>query len=304
MNRRDLKEYSSRRQLAGVEDSQHWLDHPFPVDGWWRPGRVELSDGELLFRWLPTGDTAGVAATSKSPQMLRRFLGLVSSRDDRVKSFAQDFGPLWLCRHGLPNAHAARGFVPATSVLAVCEVERRDGAFVERVDHWRALSAQASALMTLAADLHRGQLGTEDLWRVLPVDPEGGGDEHVMHDVPKDLQLARQVLTLHFNTWLQWADVRSALRWESAEEPVVLQSPIGVFGALALQMVSRVGRLPPTAVCSGCGLRYERLKRAPKEGQRNFCPDCRSTAPSRLAKRDQRQREKDRQAREEDRDGK
>ena len=304
MNRQDRDDQLSRRQRARVEDLKYGLDTPFPVDGWWRPGRVELSDGELLFRWLPTNDTAGIAATSKSPHMVNRFLGLVNARDDRVKSFAEDFGPLWLCRHGLPNAHAARGFVPATSVPSVCEVERRDGAFVERVDHWRALSAQANALMTLAADLHLGQVGTEDLWRVLPIDPEGGGDEHGMHDAPKDLQVARQVLTLHFNTWLQWADVRSALRWEPAQEPVVLQSPIGVFGALALQMVSRVGRVPPTAVCSGCGLRYERSGRAPKKGQRNFCPDCRSTAPSRLAKRDQRQREKDRQTREEDRDGK
>lgn len=304
MDRLDGENHGIRRQLAGMEDYQYGLDHPFPVDGWWRPGRVDLSDSELFYRWLPTGDTPGVAATSKSPQMLRRFLALASARDDRVKSFAEDFGPLWLCRHGLPNAHAARGFVPASPVPSVCEVQLRDGAFVERVGHWRALSAQANALMTLAADLHRGQVGTEDLWSVLPVDPEGGSGAHVPHPVPKDLEAAREVLTLRFNTWLQWSDVRSALRWESAQEPVVLQSPIGVFGALALQMVSRVGRMPPTAVCSGCGFRYERSGRAPKKGQRNFCPDCRSTAPSRLAKRDQRQREKDRQTREEDRDGK
>ena len=293
-----------RRELAGVEDYQYGLDHPFPIDGWWRPGRVDLSDGELVFRWLPSSETAGFAATSKTPQMLRRFLSLASAPDARVKAFAEDFGPLWLCEHGLPNAHAARGFVPATPAAPVCEVQRRDGAFVERIDHWRTLARQANALLTLASDVHQGEVGSEDLWGILSAHPEHSGYEHVAHAMPTDLGFARETLTLRFNTWLQWADVRSALRWESAEEPVVLNSPIGVFGALALQLVTRVGRLPPTAVCSGCGLRYERTGRAPKTGQRNFCPDCRSTAPSRLAKRDQRQREKDRQTREEDRDGK
>jgi hypothetical protein len=292
------REREAKRQLSMVENRKFGFDPPFPIGSWPIPGRVDADDNaqSLAFCWAASEKQLGIQFASKTPHMLRRFLSLEHAPAEKIHAFASEFGPLYLCEHGLPNTHGLSGgnMIPRMSAHRACDVGFADGTMVEQFEQWRDLSRQANVVLDLAAEIHLGRPGSDDLWRQLPMylDDEAVGIA-TRAGATGDADLDRLRLLFHINTWLLWAQVSPGLTWDQSEAPMVRFTPIGVFGAIALQVATRVGRVAPTAICSACGLHYERIGRAAKIGQRNYCPDCRPTAATRLAKRDQRQRERD-----------
>src|SRR6516162_2033441 len=64
-----------------------------------------------------------------------------------------------------------------------------------------------------------------------------------------------------------------------------------LLSTLALQLSLRVAKIPSSVLCFHCQKSYATHKRAPKIGQRNFCPDCRNKRiPQKYALADFRQK--------------
>lgn len=86
------------------------------------------------------------------------------------------------------------------------------------------------------------------------------------------------------------ANVRRFFIYETSR-PKLRFETYTMFGYLVLQLCLRVAGIESFVVCSHCHTQYTPVVRAPKMGQRNFCPECRKNKiPRLLATRDSRER--------------
>jgi len=77
--------------------------------------------------------------------LLGRFVALRDAPDDQIAAFARLYGVLGICKHGRPWPHAED---MASGHLLVCPwVRRGDDGGAEPLAAWRALAAQAAALL-------------------------------------------------------------------------------------------------------------------------------------------------------------
>jgi hypothetical protein len=128
--------------------------------------------------------------------------------------------------------------------------------------------------------------------------PRGMGIEEawasMAHFVGQGADRDRKMWMRFMNALLELGRVRPWLTWEGAgtsERPKLMFSGPDLLSYLALQLCLTATKHDALAVCSYCSRQYTPLQRAPKAGQRNFCPECRETGvPVRLAQRAQRER--------------
>ncbi len=91
------------------------------------------------------------------------------------------------------------------------------------------------------------------------------------------------------NDWLTFANARLVFDWNSEQAPAIYLGH-GLFGNLAVQLMSAVSRTEGLALCSACGTPYL-PPRQPRAGERHYCQECRKMgAPQRDASRQYRQR--------------
>jgi hypothetical protein len=103
------------------------------------------------------------------------------------------------------------------------------------------------------------------------------------------------------NTLLGLGGVRPWFRWSdssrSVSRPEIRYSSQSLLSQLVLRLCLRLAKLDSFLVCVHCQTHYSKGQRAPKTGQRRFCPACREQGiPKAYAVKDFRQRQ--RQARE------
>jgi hypothetical protein len=289
------------RQQAEIEDPRFGVDHPIPMGSWMIPATLNHEGGQLRYQWLHS-EMPHLRFAEKGPTMLKRFLALESAEPEQILRYASEFGTLHLCAHGLPNTHnlSGRNAIPRVSRYCACDTVTAGEWTIEPLDDWRALSRQANAMLDLAVQIDRGESGSHDLWSQLPyfLDYDDPGEATYLPP-PPDVVIARLVFASLVDTWLDWAQIRPSFSWGD-HGALVNYYPVGLFGALAMQLATRIGRVSPTAICSFCSNEYEPT-RAPKHGQRNFCPNCRAQGvPNMLAKRDARENERKRREKEGD----
>jgi hypothetical protein len=53
-----------------------------------------------------------------------------------------------------------------------------------------------------------------------------------------------------------------------------IASQLGFLPAVWSMIAQLISRVPQLYCCDGCGKLYQRTGRKPKEGQKNYCPDC------------------------------
>jgi hypothetical protein len=103
----------------------------------------------------------------------------------------------------------------------------------------------------------------------------------------KSLQLQKYLLAAWLNRWLAWGNVRPEVEWGDSDDKPALKFRSALFGNLAVQLVLGAAKLEGWAICAHCRREYIPLKRRPKAGQRNFCPECRAAnVPRQYAMRD------------------
>ena len=97
------------------------------------------------------------------------------------------------------------------------------------------------------------------------------------------------------NTLLGLGQVRPWVTWQKTSQvdlrPQIAYCGPSLLANLALQLCLRVSRVDAFVVCTHCQKQYIPPGRAPKAGQRNFCPACRKQAiPKKYALQDFRER--------------
>lgn len=197
------------------------------------------------------------------------------ARARRVRSLAQEHGPLLLCKHHLPFTHDETICSPLNP---------------EPLRAWWELAHQCRSIVEIAQRLNRGSRGKEDDWAtLLDCDPTEIRSRRQRGSWAEQKRLARVLERM-----LRLADFRLRFTWgESGPELDLLSpstSPVPLYAALVRELVSTVIGIEETATCDGCRLPYT-PDRKPRAGERNFCTDCREAGvPARLRKRDERRR--------------
>ena len=136
----------------------------------------------------------------------------------------------------------------------------------------------------MTAQLHSGRLVTDTLFVRIPdfkrdfkrticalvMAREGG---FLSTGSTTEIAFQREALAWIIADWLRIGDVRPRPLWRGEQPTLVLSSP-GLFGALAIQLLLAMQRSDGVATGSSCGRAYTPVRR-PKQHQRRYCPECR-----------------------------
>jgi hypothetical protein len=299
------------KNLLGRTPAQDWikpevveLSKPRPVTSRnlidERNDKYYVDRAELKFVLEPlwSGFSSQATPVRASPDLLERFLRLATAPAPQIHKFASSFGPLLIfCR-----AKERKSLPEKLIIVESCEV-------------WRYFAASMLALLRIASCFHADRKPDPADWdrigacpaplvptRLRHLDPLSftsmGGEQSwvaMAHFVGKGADRDRKMWALFLNVLLELGRVRPWLVWEgtggSARRPKLVFSGSHLLSYLALQLCLMASKHDAFAVCSFCSCQYVPLGRAPKTGQRNFCPDCReSGVPGMLAQRARRER--------------
>lgn len=236
----------------------------------------------------------GSKAIKPSRRILEDFLSLAGKSEAEIHRFASRFGPLLVFSRIQEHGDCAVIF--------------------ESCDVWRHFAASMTALLRIAGDIHLGRPYSSSHWREMGfvpplilskrdlkidwINPSAADGEKEWQILARSSQVEQnQHPTL-------WAGFLNALLLLGRVRPwVVLDGPLGaqrprlsftgsnLLSYLALQVCLLASKHDAFAVCSHCNITFTPGKRAPKLGQRTFCPACRADGiPVRLAQRDRRAR--------------
>src|ERR1700733_700625 len=263
---------------------------------------IDLSDGQFILDPRPKLEFAIHAPWSSdndrgprvrpNDRILDEFIGLASAPDEKIYGFASKYGPLLVyC--------AVKGEEDELIVIEYCEV-------------WRYFSKSLKALLHIAAALRTGaspqKLKTDwdtigdaprgvreakdpnkDSRKPWNIHPEADWKWRTCGFVGKGKDRSRAMWLGLLNCLLEVGQTRPWLSWKgSAAEslPHLVFSSPNLLSYMALQVCLISAKQGAFAVCSFCQKQYT-PNRAPKSGQRNYCPDCRDAGvPVRIAQRD------------------
>jgi hypothetical protein len=270
----------------------------------WKEVTLEAELGAELYietsRRQPFEDVDRSRMVRPRTDILERFIRLAKASDAQIQNFAMKYGGLEIFfNYGHPSGSVH---------IEYCEI-------------WRYFARVMAAAMKIGARLYGHQPVPAAEWRIIGWRPdllEPMIEQQEVHGRLRNLleetkvwcsiagylrsrrrPLARETRALFvrlLNTLLGMAMVRPWILWPDIPEPSrpqVVYSGWSLLSTLALQLCLRVAKIPTSALCFHCQKSYPTRKRAPKIGQRNFCPDCRKKRmPQKYALADFRQRKR------------
>jgi hypothetical protein len=229
--------------------------------------------------------------------MFEEFLGLANRDDQAILRFAERYGTLGLCPHGVPLTGNCQRLTTGP-----CEVER--------LDHWRDWARRFAATIEVGWAVMAGdqpkQSAVNRMLSGHSTDlPWSGLDRHfdvkltaawlngTVGKVKKEL--LRNAQAWHFsrfiNRWLTLQAVVMPSKVAGARLRMEYGSR-GLFSALALQAALAATGASTLVICSNCGRPFAATRR-PAKGRRSYCEkrECRVLAAQRDAARAYRARE-------------
>jgi hypothetical protein len=247
-----------------------------------RIGNHWLLDGEIARHAIVTRQQAERGGRG----VLDEFVLLCGGSDEAILKYARTWGVLELCCHNLPSCHEFSLGVP---LRLPDPLSGRPGSLrswhsddprqcpptgLEPLATWRFFSAQARALLNIAADLQRAQLGDKEDWAKLL--REGA--------VPaQSLDAQRLCVRDAIEGWLKLGrikptidDLTIGLTWTGAD----------LFGELAVQIALAAKAMDGQVLCVACGKAYQPKRRVIRRGF-NYCSKekCQREAAAQRAKR-------------------
>ena len=227
---------------------------------------------------------------SPNPRVLDGFVNLAEAPDERILEFAQRWGVLDLCKHGLPTTHLVgqlRWGIPASTGCDL--VKPPDTRFpgwahygFETCEWWRGWAARARGLLRVSAALKSFRRGAPEDWKsVASFGREGLPRPRLSDDVMAEWRL----LSEYVNGWCELANVAPYLvpRRDGMLVRFGSRTLGQLFGTIGLQMLARISQIGSMALCASCSEIYK-PKRLPHPGRLNFCEDCGRAAAVRMAK--------------------
>ena len=242
---------------------------------------------------------------------LDRFARLRSGED--ALRFAQRYGVLGFCQHGLPSTHNPRllqiplvGLIQSPSLWKPVEVgTEQDPSFliveqgerpwceatgIEGIELWLFWSRMAAAILNITTALRRDVPTNRADWEVV-ITEESEERPPLIDALLTRRWIAQVYLQEAVNRWLHLANVRLSLSWAIDVENPSLEIEADTFGLLGVQLLTAVTGAQNLALCDGCSKPYVREGRRPQTGRANYCPDCRGRkVPERERQRRRRSR--------------
>jgi len=244
------------------------------------PIQVELKDDFLHWTLSPGRPPSYLSPDTRG--MLGAFIRL---RDDEgILRFAQRYGVLFICEHGVPASHNSGGGAYLGKDTS-CKPQGWPDDPREPVACWLRYARLADAFLEIGYALHSGQLGDTIHWETIY---QNLPDPNKTFAVDSS-GMALFALSSAVQVWLSLDPPTVRFRWLPGEREPELQLKSSTFGALGLQLAAALLRVGSIVLCHSCGAVYE-PRRKPRAGydKRNFCPDCRDTVGPRLRQRDRR----------------
>jgi hypothetical protein len=251
------------------------------------------------------------AARVPTERLLDKFCELAGAPVERIERFAEQWGPLELCRHGLPHTHrSARSAWPpiASGRFRLGEVgcvpdgfavKESDGSESGRepIERWRWFSRQVGSLRRISSKLHQGENARREDWIEIlaSLTPQ---PELAFKDIKGSRVSQWRVVVRLLELWLEWGDVRPRITMAShvagAERPIKGITLAGetLFAAIAIYLLAAITK-GSFATCSECGDSFV-PKRRPTAGNASYCPrpGCGRDAAVRKAQERLRERRK------------
>jgi hypothetical protein len=296
------------RIVAGL--LQSGFGNPLPMPPFWVPP-VWL-EGERLWWGLKKWDNLRASPRASLDQLLPDFIKLAGASPKKILHFAQKYGPLALCEHGLPLRHQSdcvlpvfRGelldpeLIPDPKDEEVYQAKIESLEFSEPLSGWHYYSRYVRSFLQLTSSVRANNAGEEQDWRVIlnGREPPANVEKQLVTLTTLAnllLQLAQPVPIVTCagdgNPRLNFVNSGSILGKPAAYiAQTGSQSPLsgGLFSAIAIAVASSLASGRVLARCSGCGTAYT-PRRAPAEGELHFCRACGSRASWRLSKQRQR----------------
>jgi hypothetical protein len=286
------------------------------VQGWLKPIKVEfrhplldLLKGSSKFDpWGPTdiaftmhtpwaAPTPPAGYVKPSRRLFEIFLCLDTASDREIQDFASRVGPLLIfCR-------------PESTTDQATEIIH------ERSEVWRYFSRCMQALLRIAASVQNGRRPKSSDWDIIGHCPfavfrakERVGSTDVLnglsflpeetwsaaaHFIRKGEDRDRDMWARLLNVLLELGRARPFIKWQGSSDsmrPGMVFAAPRLLSYLAMQLCLVALSQNGFVLCSTCANQYSPL-RAPKAGQRNYCPECRTAGvPDRMAQRARRER--------------
>jgi hypothetical protein len=268
----------SRKALPGILGDRSPLLAEYQL-----PSTVTLDGDWLLWE---RGD--GFTPRVDPREMLDQFVRLRSGTG--VERFAQRFGVLAICEHGLPSSHAGTDVRAGCRPLS-CETDGWE--YCEPVAEWLRLADDARRVLEISYLVYQSTVRSDigpGRWRELLQRDSCVGSRLQTYDVGAAKLLVRE----HVRAWLSWGAVSPDFTWID-DRPWFGFSTTDCFGTLAVQLMLTCSKAQGVDRCSMCQEIYFRTTRAPRTGEAGYCPTCRPTS-STLRQRQRRARIKERSA--------
>lgn len=203
--------------------------------GWRRPGVVRVEGNSLVY-------SARSVRTYFNPdqpfEVLQSFIDLEGAASDKIVRFAQRWGVLGICEHGLPAIHnpGVHTFASSPAWKLIQRYEYRDSCFpvswsdelwCEPLDEWGFWIQQANIIVRLAAELHAFRPGDSKDWQTMGYEPKYfqgfiGGDK--IPPMPPPIPLGRILIAQYVNDWLAITGIQPLFFWEHGKHAFYLGS--------------------------------------------------------------------------------
>jgi hypothetical protein len=204
------------------DERQHHLSSL--IDGWSKPSMVRVEGDNLICS--ARSESANLTADQLF-EPLRSFIALDGADGKRIARFAQRWGVLGICEHGLPASHNTGVHVyfgsPLWDKTARVEYQKScfpmqlsDGLYSEPLAEWRFWTELANRIVRIGADLQSNQPGKTSDWQAMGYEPwhfEGlfGGNTHP--SMPPPLGFGKVLLADYITEWLVITGVNPAFYW-------------------------------------------------------------------------------------------
>lgn len=236
-----------------------------------QPGRLPVSKTMRLNGDRLEWDRLGEHKTPlPSKDLLEDFwqLNYTDKPTDYLR-FAKRWGPLGLCEHGKPCTHKSK-----------CRPREVKHVYSEPISGWQEYVKKFEAAVGVAYSNKQKEKCTPKEWHLI------GGDGDKWSVSAQESKLAETV-----NTWLHDGDVRPQVKLGEKPLPYI-QAGLGgypLFGTLAWLLAEYIFSGRKLAFCFGCLRPFHPKKKAPKSGQKSWCPKCKEDGTqNRISQREHR----------------
>ena len=279
--------------FSGISHESGGLYRSVPDGGWYAPNVVRLAKNRKFLTWGERHpEWPWLSQRFPEPEMLEGFLGLAQGSETDIHKFARKWGVLGLCQHGL------RAGIVRHPECDSCQDEffgqpgkYLSGKFIlkERIFDWRRLSNHFGNILSVAIELHQGELAeNEDLEKLVDLLPEAEKKWRNRGEIVRSRTAQQSLVQSSIELLSLQSDLQILFSWNPYANPS-LNIGGSLFGALVLQLMLVISKIDNLTLCSACGIPFL-PKRSPNPNRRRYCSQCGQRAAWKDAKRDERKK--------------